>query len=126
MEFCSNSLWKSLLILLKTLIYKAFFRGKNFLPVENFFKILVKSFLKIFHFLQFAQIYKFCKILESIRNFSGRRERLLKKAKEVLGKGERGLERAFKGAPPKRLFVPFVLTDRRGRRSLQNVRRNSA
>ena len=32
----------------------------------------------------------------------------------------------LKNAPPKHLFVPFVLTDSRGRLSLQNVRRTSA
>ena len=58
MILLSHSLWKTLLILWKTLIFKDFLRLKFFLPVENFSKNRVKSFLKIFQILPFAQTDK--------------------------------------------------------------------
>lgn len=58
MILLSHSLWKTLLILWKTLIFKGFLRLKKFLPVENFLKKLVKSFFYFFQILPFAQTDK--------------------------------------------------------------------
>ncbi len=55
MLYPTCSLWKTLLILWKTLIFKGFSRPKNFKLVENFFKKLVKSFFYFFQILLFAQ-----------------------------------------------------------------------
>ena len=59
MLYPTCSLWKTLLILWKTLIFKGFSRPKNFKLVENFFKKLVKSFFYFFQILLFAQTDKF-------------------------------------------------------------------
>ena len=50
-----QNLWKTLLIMWKTLQYQAFLKVFFLVAMENFSKMLVKRFLKSFHFLRFAQ-----------------------------------------------------------------------